>query len=259
MSLIRKVRNLYDSIEGASFSNSNLKSEHKSALIGNERSDKTRSSLEDNIRARNQKDFYSNIRALTEYALDGILRNRTDGDSASLEEFNLTEDLEVSSEGYHECSDSFPDSEPYEEGIFYDVRREDRICVQCEPDLSFNSIFKGIKTSIERIPELFSLDCTGDADKNTTDISTDNRNYDSIYTQALTCRHCNSAVIAELDPEYNLVSVFDYEPYLGNNKVLHRHPADAKTRVRVLERVAAEKRLLEDKDTNDYHGRRGGK
>jgi hypothetical protein len=51
--------------------------------------------------------------------------------------------------------DPFPDSEPNEEEIFYDVRREDRICAQCGGDHSFKPNFKGVKTSIERIADIF--------------------------------------------------------------------------------------------------------
>jgi hypothetical protein len=50
----------------------------------------------------------------------------------------------------------FSDFEPYEEEIFYDVRREDRICAQCKQDHSFKPNFEGVKTSIERIPDIFS-------------------------------------------------------------------------------------------------------
>lgn len=46
------------------------------------------------------------------------------------------------------------DSEPNEEEIFYDVIREDRICAQCGQNHTFKSNFDGVKTSIERIPEL---------------------------------------------------------------------------------------------------------
>lgn len=49
------------------------------------------------------------------------------------------------------------DSEPYEEDIFYDVKREDRICAQCKQDHSFKPNFERVKTSIERIPELIPL------------------------------------------------------------------------------------------------------
>ena len=54
-------------------------------------------------------------------------------------------------------NNSFPDSEPFEKEIFYDVRGEDRICAQCGQDHSFKQNFKDIKTSIEHIPELIPL------------------------------------------------------------------------------------------------------
>jgi len=65
--------------------------------------------------------------------------------------------LDVCRGGYDKDSDSFPDSEPYEEDIFCNVRREDRICAQCGKDHSFQHNFKDVKTSIECIPELIPL------------------------------------------------------------------------------------------------------
>ena len=53
-------------------------------------------------------------------------------------------------------------------------------------------------------------------------------------TQALNRRHCNSAVIAELEPGYGLtISIYDIDPYFGNQKVKHRHSADTWIRVMV--------------------------
>ena len=70
-------------------------------------------------------------------------------------------------------------------------------------------------------------------------------------TQALNRRH--SAVIAELEPGYGLtISIYDIDPYFGNQKVKHRRPADTWIRVMVLERIETEKRLLEDIDLGDY-------
>jgi hypothetical protein len=60
----------------------------------------------------------------------------------------------------------FPGSEPYEEEIFYDVREEDRICVQCGQDHSFKLDFIDVKTSIEYIPELIPFIFKEDSIKN---------------------------------------------------------------------------------------------
>jgi hypothetical protein len=77
------------------------------------------------------------------------------------------------------------------------------------------------------------------------------KNY--VYTQALIYRHCNSAAIAELEPGYGLtITIYEFDPYVRNQKVKHRHIADTSTRVNVLECIAAEKRLLEDIDPNDH-------
>jgi hypothetical protein len=62
--------------------------------------------------------------------------------------------------------DQFPDFEPYEEEVFYDVRREDRICVQCGQGHSFKPNFLDVRTSIERIPELIPLIFKEDLMKN---------------------------------------------------------------------------------------------
>lgn len=82
----------------------------------------------------------------------------------------------------------------------------------------------------------------------------------NISTQALTCINCKLAVIAEFNPELNTTELYEFDPYFDHNrKILHRHQADARTRARVMECVAVEKRLLHDKDPNDYHysARRG--
>jgi hypothetical protein len=64
---------------------------------------------------------------------------------------------------------------------------------------------------------------------------------------------CKKAVIAELDLYDNGLIIYDFGPYLYNSKIRHRHQADARTRVRVLERVAVNKRLLDDEDIGDHH------
>jgi hypothetical protein len=73
-----------------------------------------------------------------------------------------------------------------------------------------------------------------------------NKNY--AYTQALICKHCNSAVIAELEPKGLTITIYDFR----ERKVKHRHSADIRTRVMVLERIETEKRLLEDIEPGDY-------
>jgi hypothetical protein len=72
------------------------------------------------------------------------------------------------------------------------------------------------------------------------------------YTQAIDCLTCKNAVIAEFEPADGLTTICDFDPYVKNKKVFHQHPADAKTRARVLERVAIEKRLLDDLDPGDW-------
>jgi hypothetical protein len=71
-------------------------------------------------------------------------------------------------------------------------------------------------------------------------------------TEAIDCLTCKEAVIAEFEPMDGLTTLFDYDPYIKNIKKLHQHPADARTRVRVQERVAIEKRLLDDPDSGDW-------
>lgn len=79
---------------------------------------------------------------------------------------------------YDKGSDAMPYSGSYEEEIFYDVRRGDRICAQCGKDHSFKPKFEGVKTSIEHIAELFSLNNKDKADKKTPgDIPIDNRRW----------------------------------------------------------------------------------
>jgi hypothetical protein len=73
-----------------------------------------------------------------------------------------------------------------------------------------------------------------------------------IYTHAIDCLKCKKAVIAEFEPIDGLTTLYDYDPYIKNIKRLHHHQADARTRVRVLERVAIEKRLLENRDPGDW-------
>ena len=70
--------------------------------------------------------------------------------------------------------------------------------------------------------------------------------------QAIVCSRCSTATIAEHDTLTNNTILYNFEPYLNKLKVKHRHPCNAQTRVIVLERVATEKRLLEDVDPNDY-------
>lgn len=73
------------------------------------------------------------------------------------------------------------------------------------------------------------------------------------HIEAIDCLTCKKAVIAEFNPCDNGIIVYDFGPYVYKSKVRHRHPADAKTRARVMERVATNKRLLEDSDPGDYH------
>ena len=133
--------------------------------------------------------------------------------------------------------DSFLDSEPYEEEIFFDVRRVERICAQCGQNHSYKP-FEGVKTSIEiAFPELFSL----------------HQNTDN--TQALICGLCKAPVIAKIEPNFRpspSFILYDLKPYVENQKVKHGHPADQETIGEVLEWIATERRLLEGWDPNDY-------
>jgi hypothetical protein len=67
--------------------------------------------------------------------------------------------------GLTQYQDSFPDSEPFEEEIFNDVLREERLCAQCGQDHSFRPNFKSVKTSIEHIPELIPFNFMEDSMK----------------------------------------------------------------------------------------------
>lgn len=136
--------------------------------------------------------------------------------------------------------DSFLNSEPYEEEIFCDVRRKDRICAKCGEDHTFKLNFVDVRTSIEHIPVLFSLN------KNTTEISTDKKNYDIGYTQAVACRLCSTPVIYEIT-----TIIYNLDPYVEDQKLEHRHPTDPDTLCDVLERVSTEVRLLDTPDPND--------
>lgn len=130
--------------------------------------------------------------------------------------------------------DPFPDSEPYEKEIFDNVSREDRFCAQHWQSRIFKPTFKGVRTGIESIPD-------------PTEISNVKKNHDINYTQALTCRHCKVAVVAEVT-----ISVYDLDPYVDGEKVKHRHPADTETVGEVLERITTERRLMEEWDPGDY-------
>jgi hypothetical protein len=78
-----------------------------------------------------------------------------------------------------------------------------------------------------------------------------------IVPQAITCSECHVEIIAEFQDEYATITAYEFGPYLKNKKVIHRHACDAKTKARVLERVAAEKRPLIDRDPNDWIYRNG--
>jgi hypothetical protein len=51
----------------------------------------------------------------------------------------------------------FLDSEPYKDEIFSEDRSKSKICVQCNKGHGYKPSFNGVKTSIERIPELIPL------------------------------------------------------------------------------------------------------
>jgi hypothetical protein len=74
--------------------------------------------------------------------------------------------------------------------------------------------------------------------------------YSNIH-EAIDSITCKEAVIPKFDSGNTIF--YDFDPYLCNRKVVHRHIADAKNISRVFERVAKEKRLIENWDPNDYH------
>ena len=76
--------------------------------------------------------------------------------------------------------------------------------------------------------------------------------YRSIHVQAIVCLECSKAIIAEYDILTEYVILYEFEPYLSDIRVRHRHPCDTRTRAIILEMVAAEKRLLDDWDPNDH-------
>jgi hypothetical protein len=102
-------------------------------------------------------------------------------------------------------------------------------------DRNFKSNFDGVRTRIARR-----------AGNSPIDNSINNRIYDSIHKQALTCRHCSAPVIAEVTTKLYNLDLYE------DQKVNYRHPADPNTICDVLERVATEIRLLDIWDSNDY-------
>lgn len=77
-------------------------------------------------------------------------------------------------------------------------------------------------------------------------------NRSEIYLPPIDCAYCKQIVMAEFEPIEGLTTLYDFDPYTKNMRILHQHSADAITRVRVLERVATEKRLLENRDPGDW-------
>jgi hypothetical protein len=79
------------------------------------------------------------------------------------------------------------------------------------------------------------------------------QNRAEIYSQPIDCPYCKQIVMAEFEPVENLTTLYDFDSYTNNVKILRQHSADARTRDSLLKRVAAEKRLLEHIDPDDYH------
>jgi hypothetical protein len=76
----------------------------------------------------------------------------------------------------------------------------------------------------------------------------------NIDQKAISCLTCGYPVIAEYNAELELITLYDFDPYyFDNQRILHSHPADIRTKNRGLERIRTEKRLLDDVDPNDYH------
>lgn len=79
-----------------------------------------------------------------------------------------------------------------------------------------------------------------------------NKNSSEKYSQAIRCTKCKQIVVAELDPKFGDVALYNFGEPINQKKVLHEHPADNVTISRVSKRVAAEKRLLEEVDSHDW-------
>jgi hypothetical protein len=80
---------------------------------------------------------------------------------------------------------------------------------------------------------------------------------DNVYINAINCQRCRSEVIVEYNVEADLINLYNFDIYyLNNQRIVHVHPADERTKNIVLEMIAAEKRLLHVVDPGDYCYRR---
>lgn len=80
---------------------------------------------------------------------------------------------------------------------------------------------------------------------------------ENIKTNAISCQICKLAVIAEYNEELDRISLYDFDKYLKNQKIVHVHLVDERTRNIVLEIIVVERKLLDDVDPNDYHYKAG--
>jgi uncharacterized LabA/DUF88 family protein len=76
---------------------------------------------------------------------------------------------------------------------------------------------------------------------------------ENIKINAINCQIYRLAVIAEYNEELDRISLYDFDKHLNNQKIVHVHLVDERTRNIVLEMIAVERKLLDDVDPNDYH------
>jgi hypothetical protein len=80
------------------------------------------------------------------------------------------------------------------------------------------------------------------------------KNVNTKVEEAIDCPTCKLVTIAKLDLTTNQITLFEFDPYYVDNiQILHKHPANASTRNRVMARVATNKRLLEERDPGDFN------
>jgi len=79
------------------------------------------------------------------------------------------------------------------------------------------------------------------------------KNISEIYSQPIDCSICKQIVMAEFKPAKEVVTLFEFDPYIMNIRKLHQHTADTTTIARITKRVATEIRLLENRDPDDYY------
>ena len=76
--------------------------------------------------------------------------------------------------------------------------------------------------------------------------------HEKIHFQATTCPSCRSALIAEYNTTVESVTLFNFDPYLEDQKIFHRHQANHEVRERILQNIEVERRLLLNEDSKDF-------